>query len=256
MKIVITGATGHLGRHVTHRLAGAGHTVVAASRSGAVPAAPFGRAAIEGDRVTPLRLDVGDDACVDALTPHLGPEVALVHLAAWHPPATASTTLDDRRALIETNVMGTMRVLEAARRAKIAAVVYASTFEVYGDTEGDLTEASRVRPVTDYGATKLSGENHLVSFSAEEGGVRYVALRMPAIYGPGELTSRALPNFVRAVAAGRSAAPRAARTTCTSSNRRSAPRCPPPRTPRACAPAPRRSPAGSTAPARRRSTHA
>jgi UDP-glucose 4-epimerase len=58
-----------------------------------------------------------------------------------------------------------------------------------------------VNPLTDYGATKLSGEDHLCSLTAEEG-IRGVSLRMPALYGPGEVTSRALPNFLRAVARG------------------------------------------------------
>ena len=47
----------------------------------------------------------------------LGPDVSLIHLAAWHPPATAATSADDRRELLSTNVHGTMRALDAAREA-------------------------------------------------------------------------------------------------------------------------------------------
>ncbi len=201
MKVVITGATGHVGSYVVHRLATAGWQVVAASRGGTLPAAPFEAAPLSGD-VRPLALDVASEDAVDALRPELAADVAVVHLAAWHPPATAASTPPDRARLIETNVMGTMRVLDAVRMASGARIlVYASTFEVYGvpPDGAPVTEDAATRPFSDYGATKLSGEDHLFAFSDEQR-MPVVALRMPAIYGPGERVSRALPNALRAVA--------------------------------------------------------
>jgi nucleoside-diphosphate-sugar epimerase len=126
-----------------------------------------------------------------------------VHLAAWHPPATANTSSADRRRLLEHNVLGTLRVLEAARRGRVRAVVYASSFEVYGlpQHSGSVSETARVEPISDYGASKLAGEDHLLAFAYEEK-TRVVALRLPAIYGAGETTSRALPNFLLQVARG------------------------------------------------------
>ena len=190
MKVVVTGATGHLGRAVVAALAG--HEVVAVSRSGEALG-----------EVRGLACDLTAETAVAVLADELGPEVALVHLAAWHPPATAATSSADRRQLLETNVLGTMRLLDAAREAGgVRCVVYASTFEVYGDPrDAVIDERSRTYPTTDYGATKLAAEHHLAAFAYEEGGVRTVALRMPAIYGPGETTSRALPNFLAKVAA-------------------------------------------------------
>jgi nucleoside-diphosphate-sugar epimerase len=178
--------------------------VVAASRSGKLPEAPY---AASGSSVRALQLDVASDASIAALKAELGPEVVLVHLAAWHPPRTAGTSPEDRAQLLEINVHGTMRVLDAARgnasEPGTAGVVYASTFEVYGIPErsGPVLETDRLNPITDYGATKLSGEDHLLAFAHEER-ARVVALRFPAIYGPGELTARALPNFLRSVAGG------------------------------------------------------
>lgn len=204
-KFVVTGATGHLGRNVVHALSGLGE-VIAASRSGALPQPPFGQ--IARGNVRPLLLDISNDACIATLRAELGPAVSLVHLAGWHPPRTAGTGPTERARLLEVNVRGTMRVLEAARRNAdqpgVACVVYASTFEVYGipDQRIPVLESERLDPVTDYGASKLSGEDHLMSFAYEEQ-TRVVALRLPAIYGPGELTSRALPNFLIDVVKGR-----------------------------------------------------
>ncbi len=202
MKVVVTGATGHLGRYVVHELLGRKHSVVAVSRSGELPALPFGESQRVGD-CRSLAADVASDAAVTALAAELGAGVSLVHLGGWHPPQTASTGAGERRQLIATNVFGTMRVLDAARSAGVRTVVYASSFEVYGDvSDFPILETTRVQPLTDYGATKLAGEDHLLAFADEER-VRVAALRLPAIYGPGEITARALPNFLKAVAAGR-----------------------------------------------------
>lgn len=202
MKVVVTGATGHIGAYVSGRLSGAGWEVVAASRSGQMPRVAFEAAAGRGN-VRPLALDLSSETALDVLGRELGPDVAVVHLAGWHPPATAASTPADRGRLIEVNVMGTLRLLDAVRQSSGARiVVYASTFEVYGiPAEGPVTEAAPTRPFSDYGATKVAGEDHLFAFSTEQG-LPVVALRMPAIYGPGEHVSRALPNFLRAVARG------------------------------------------------------
>ena len=117
MKVVVTGATGHLGTYTVAGLAALGHEVIAASRSGALPALPFG-AQQHGGSVRAIALDLTRDDAVAALAAELAPNAVLVHLAAYHPEATAATTARDRSALLDTNVHGTMRALEAARREK------------------------------------------------------------------------------------------------------------------------------------------
>jgi nucleoside-diphosphate-sugar epimerase len=149
MKIVVTGASGHLGKAVMRELS-ARHEVKGYSSA---------------------ELDITRDVTLE-------PCDALVHLAAWHPPATASTRAEDRARLLEVNVLGTMRVLDASRATN---VVYASTFEVYGlPVASPIDEDHPTRPVTDYGATKLSGEDHALAYAYEEK-ARVVCLRMPAI---------------------------------------------------------------------------
>jgi nucleoside-diphosphate-sugar epimerase len=203
-KLVVTGATGHLGQYVVDRFARAGVEVVAISRGGQSPGRPFGaNIAARPLPIRPLAADLTADAAIDLVAAELGPGAGLVHLAAWHPPATAETSAADRRALIETNVVGTQRVLDAVRIAGGAEiVVFASTFEVYGPpATTPIGEDSPLSPHNDYGVTKLSGEDHLFAFAAEER-IRALALRLPAIYGPGETVARALPNFLRAVVRG------------------------------------------------------
>lgn len=201
MKVVVTGASGHVGRYAVDALLRAGHEVVAVSRAGQAPPEPFGKPPRQA-RASALALDLALESSVAPLAAQLVGAGALVHLAAWHPEQTASTGRAERHRLLEVNVHGTLRALDAARQSRVPVVVYASSFEVYGDAEGDfITESARLEPITDYGATKLAGEDHLLAFAYEEK-ARVVALRMPAIYGPGEKTPRALPNFLKAVARG------------------------------------------------------
>lgn len=181
MRVVVTGASGHVGASLVLLLERRGHEVVGFSSAS---------------------LDLRRDDSVGVLGHALEAGAALVHLAAWHPPATAATTAKDRRRLVDVNVMGTMRALEAARVGRASVVVYASSFEVYGAPESALVDEDHpTRPLTDYGATKLGGEDHLLAFAYEEK-TRVVALRMPAIYGPGEETPRLLPNCLARVARG------------------------------------------------------
>jgi nucleoside-diphosphate-sugar epimerase len=197
MKAVVTGATGHLGGYVVHELLELGFEVVAVSRSGKTPDAPFEMSSTA--RARGLALDLTQDGAVAPLVPELGSEVALVHLANWNPPASPALSSADRAQLVELNVLGTLRVLDAAR-AGVGVVVYASTCEVYGVPEGagPVKESARLMPLTDYAACKLSGEDHLLAFAYEEH-KRAVALRFAAMYGPGSAPC-ALSSLLRQTA--------------------------------------------------------
>jgi UDP-glucose 4-epimerase len=191
MKVIVTGALGHLGLHVVERLLAGGHQVVAASRSGSVPRAPSG--ALLTGALQALSLEIGDESAVSALRSELTPGSALVHLAAYRPAGI--THVSDRERLLALNTHGTLRVLEAARSTPSGphAVIYACDAEVYGPSEpGEpLTEESPLRPATDYAASKLSGEDHLFAFEFEEQ-TRCVSLRLGALYGSGRRT----PDFL------------------------------------------------------------
>jgi nucleoside-diphosphate-sugar epimerase len=183
MKVIVTGATGHLGVHVVEALVAGGHEVIAASRSGCVPQVSSGAA--PGGLLRGLLLELGHDGAVSTLRTQLTPGSALVHLAAHRPDRT--TTVTDRERLLAINTHGTLRVLEAARRGLggLHAVIYACDAEVYGPAEAGelLDEESRLCPATDYAASKLSGEDHLFAFEFEEQ-TRCISLRLGALYGP------------------------------------------------------------------------
>jgi UDP-glucose 4-epimerase len=182
MKIAVTGASGHLGSVLVRALEAQGDVVIALRSRDA---------------------DLAVDECIPALSGKLEGVDAIAHLAAWHPAATAASTPADRTRLLEVNTFGTMRLLEAAVRASVRSVVYVSTFEVYGTPATSLIdEEHSTYPLTDYGVTKLAGEDHVLALANEVPDLRAVVLRMPAIYGPGERTPRILPNSLERVLKG------------------------------------------------------
>lgn len=105
---------------------------------------------------------------------------AIVHLAADSgvPRSVANPARD-----FEVNVRGTFNVFEAARRAQVASVVFASSGAVLAGADPPLREDLAPKPLAPYGASKLYGEGALQAFSSAYG-MLGVSLRFANVYGP------------------------------------------------------------------------
>jgi UDP-glucose 4-epimerase len=106
----------------------------------------------------------------------------------------------------EINVLGTLRVLEAARRARAERVVFAASSAAYGDLPGlPKTEAMPVEPLSPYGSGKLAGE-HLLRVFGHRYGLRTVSLRYFNVFGPRQADdspySGVIALFAKALLAG------------------------------------------------------
>jgi UDP-glucose 4-epimerase len=102
----------------------------------------------------------------------------------------------------DNNVTGTLHVLEAARRAGVRRVVYASSSSVYGDAPALPThEDATPHPLSPYGVTKLAAEQLCVLYGVEHG-VDTVALRYFSVYGPRQRPDMAFRRFCEATVAG------------------------------------------------------
>ncbi len=105
----------------------------------------------------------------------------IVHLAA---NTGVGPSVEDPRADMEANVIGTFNMLEAARQNNVKRFVFASSGAPVGECEPPIHEELAPHPVSPYGASKLAGEGYCSSFYRTFG-VETVALRFGNVYGPG-----------------------------------------------------------------------
>lgn len=166
MRAVVTGGAGFIGSHVAEALLARGDevTVIDNLSSGKRENVPAGASLLEHDVREPLEVDA-----------HV-----VFHLAAQ---ADVRVSVDDPRYDAEVNVLGTIRVLEAARAAG-ARVVFASTGgAIYGECERPAREDDPRRPLAPYGTSKLCGEEYLSMYNRLHR-TRHVSLRYGNVYGP------------------------------------------------------------------------
>jgi UDP-glucose 4-epimerase len=169
VRILVTGGAGFIGSHVVEALLTRGDEVVvvddlSSGRREHVPAA--------------AELLVADVR--ESLVDSAAGAGAIVHLAAQ---ADVRVSVTDPARDAAVNVVGTVRVLEAAR-AHGAHVVFASTGgAIYGECAAQASEDDPCRPLSPYGAAKLAGEVYLAAFDRLTGS-HHVALRLGNVYGP------------------------------------------------------------------------
>jgi nucleoside-diphosphate-sugar epimerase len=163
-RLVVTGASGFLGRGLVAYLAHEGHDVLALSRS---PAA-FDHSGVAAGTMPDL---ADPHAAWDGL---LQPNDVVVHLAGL-----AHGSLDDDRH-DSINHQGAMRLAEAAARASVAQLIFVSSIAAQTGPAAShmLTEADDPKPVNAYGRAKLAAERAVAG-----SGVAYTILRPGVIYG-------------------------------------------------------------------------
>ena len=176
MHVVVTGGAGFIGAHSTRALLERGHrvTVVDDLSHGRREALPPGAELVV--------LDVRA-AELFPLFESLRPD-AVLHLAAQ---------MDVRKSVADPlydasiNVLGTINTLEAARRAQVGRVVFASSGgAVYGEQDTfPAPESHPRRPASPYGVSKLCGEEYLAHYALAHG-LSTLALRYANVYGPGQ----------------------------------------------------------------------
>src|ERR1700733_6216614 len=171
--ILVTGGAGFVGATLVRRLVASGHRVRVLDNLSTGDAAHL--AGVDAELVK------GDIRDPDALDDALSGMDSVIHLAA---AGSVVGSIQDPVGNFESNVLGTFRVLDAARRAGVARTVQASTGgALIGDATPPVNEQSLPKPLSPYGASKLAGEGYAHAF-AKTYGLRTVAVRFGNVYGP------------------------------------------------------------------------
>lgn len=204
MKVLVTGAAGFIGMHVSERLLRDGCEVVGVDSLDTYYDPALKAARLARLQATPgfsfERLDVADPSATARLFESGGFD-RVVHLAAQ---AGVRHSLNHPQAYAQANLVGFVNMLEGCRHARVGHLVYASSSSVYGgNLKMPFSEVDRVdHPVSLYAATKKANELMAHSYS-HLFGLPTTGLRFFTVYGPWGRPDMAAFLFVDAILSGR-----------------------------------------------------
>lgn len=192
-KVLVTGADGFIGSHLTEALVNSGARVTALTLYNSfdshgwldeIPEATKGRLDL-------VRGDVRDAAFISRVVP--GQDI-IFHLAALiaipHSYAAAQT-------YVETNILGTLNILEAARQSGTDRIVHTSTSEVYGTAlKMPISEEHPLQGQSPYSASKIGADMMSEAF-ARSFGLPVVTLRPFNTFGPRQSERAIIPTLIR-----------------------------------------------------------
>ena len=198
MKVLVTGGAGFIGSHVCTQLALEGHKVTVLDdfndyydpqiKRANIAAVGSGIVLREGDiRNASLVQDVMAEGIFDSI----------IHLAAR---AGVRPSLIDPMLYIETNIVGTQNLLDAAHKNGVSKFVFASSSSVYGLAKvvPFSEELPLPQTLSPYAATKIAGEQ-LCGNYAHLYGMPVVCLRFFTVYGPGQRPDLAIHKFTDSI---------------------------------------------------------
>jgi len=185
LNVLVTGAAGFIGSHVCETLLSRGDTVVGVDNFNDYYSPQRKRANAEcfrnHPRCTFVEEDIRNAAAMNALTADNGIE-AIVHLAAY---GGVRYSIGRASLYTDVNIVGSVNMLEAARKNNVNRFVFASTSSVYGNTEQLPFEESDPcnMPLAPYPASKKAIESMGYSyFNLHQ--MNFTALRFFSVYGP------------------------------------------------------------------------
>jgi len=197
MKSLVTGAAGFIGSTLTEKLLQKGHQVI-----GVDCFIDYYDRSLKENNMSSFK-DNENFTLIDKNLNELDLKELLKDVDyIFHQAAQAgvrSSWGEDFEIYTHNNIMGTQRLLEAAKESNIKKFVYASSSSVYGDTDKlPMQENNRLQPVSPYGVSKLAGEN-LCYLYYKNFNVPTVSLRYFTVFGERQRPDMAFHIFIKAI---------------------------------------------------------
>ena len=201
MRILVTGGAGFIGSHLVEKLLAGGHSVAILDDFNDFYDPQIKRANIAAlsKNVPVHHVDLRENAAVRNLF-HREKFDTIAHLAAR---AGVRPSIQHPQLYYDTNVTGTLHLLDAARATGVERFIFASSSSVYGisKTVPFSEEQHLTQTISPYAATKLAAE-FLCSTYSHLYKLRVVALRYFTVYGPRQRPDLAIHQFARKIHAG------------------------------------------------------
>lgn len=176
MRVLVTGARGFIGKEVVKNLEKRGFDVLATDIT------TYGK----------LYLDVRQSYLVYSVLNKSQPDI-VIHLAAL---VAGKPSLKEPYKYYDTNISGTLNVLEAMRLNKVKRLIYVSSWSVYGKPKSlPITEETPFCPENPYAVSKMCAEELVKSYSKLYG-IKSIILRPTMVYGPNQKEKNTIQQIV------------------------------------------------------------
>ncbi len=187
--VLVTGATGFIGSHLTRRLVEEGARVHALTST--VSSVYPVRLLDIRDQISLHGANLNDSGALEAVVSEHTPRVVF-HLGAYTHVGKSWARMDE---CVQTNIQGTVNLLQALSRTTYDRVIYTSSSEVYGDVAVPFREDTPVRPLSPYSVSKYAGEVFCRMLRKGKGWP-VVVVRPFNAYGPAQSPDRIIPEII------------------------------------------------------------
>jgi len=187
-KILITGATGFIGSHLTRKLIEEGFEVGIIKRENS----DVWRISDLIKNLSIYDANLRDLHKVSETTSNFKPDV-IFHLATYYAVEHKS---EEVSLMVDTNVLGTINLLEASKKSNVKLFVNTSSCFVYQGNKNKLKESADLNPLNLYALTKMQAEQ-ACSFYTKKYGLRTVTFRLFPPYGPADHERRLIPYAIK-----------------------------------------------------------
>ncbi len=190
VRILVSGASGFIGAHLTWRLIQEGAQVFALTEKNQLGNLPiFLKEQLK--KVNIFQVDLKDYPQLKSIAEKVRPQ-KVYHLAAF---VNLERTFSNVQRCIETNIKGTVNLLQAFERVGCEVFIHSGTCEVYGNGPIPFREEQPIYPISPYAISKACGEFFCQMYQQL---YQYpvVMLRLSTVYGPGQNPERLIPSVI------------------------------------------------------------